>query len=107
MSCEKLEEKLLNASKENLLPKVVIPVHFGGQSCDMERIYNLSCKYNFKIIEDASHSLGSKYKNEYVGNCKYSSITVFSFHPVKIITTAEGGAATTNEPQISSNYEQK
>ena len=101
LSCEKLEEKLLNASKEDLLPKVVIPVHFGGQSCDMERIYNLSSRYNFKIIEDASHAIGSKYKNEYVGNCKYSSITVFSFHPVKIITTAEGGAATTNDPKLA------
>ena len=103
MCCDKLEEKLIKASKNNLLPKILIPVHFGGQSCDMERIYNLSLKYNFKIIEDASHAIGSKYKNKYVGNCKYSSITVFSFHPVKIITTAEGGAATTNDPLLAQN----
>ena len=92
----KLEEKLRIAKKNNLLPKIIIPVHFAGQSCEMEKIFQLSQKYNFKIIEDASHAIGGKYKGERIGNCKYSSITVFSFHPVKIITTAEGGVATTN-----------
>ena len=87
MSVEKLEEKLIKAKKENKLPKVVIPVHLSGQSCDMKRIYELSKTYNFKIIEDASHATGAKYNLEPVGNCKYSDITVFSFHPVKIITT--------------------
>ena len=96
MSVEKLEEKLIKAKKENNLPKVVIPVHLSGQSCDMKSIYNLSKKFNFKIIEDASHATGGKYNGEPIGNCKYSDITVFSFHPVKIITTCEGGVCTTN-----------
>jgi len=92
----KLEEKLRIAKRNNCLPKIVIPVHFAGQSCEMEKIYQLSQEYNFKIIEDASHAIGGKYKGEKIGSCKYSEITVFSFHPVKIITTAEGGVATTN-----------
>ena len=100
MSVEKLEEKLIKAKKENKLPKVVIPVHLSGQSCDMKSIYALSKKYNFKIIEDASHATGAKYNLEPVGNCKYSDITVFSFHPVKIITTCEGGVSTTNDEKI-------
>ena len=100
MSVEKLEEKLIKAKKENKLPKVVIPVHLSGQSCDMKRIYELSKTYNFKIIEDASHATGAKYNLEPVGNCKYSDITVFSFHPVKIITTCEGGVSTTNDEKI-------
>ncbi len=97
MSCEKLEEKLAVAKKNNLLPKIIIPVHFGGQSCDMEKIFQLSKEYGFKIIEDASHAIGGEYKGKKIGCCEYSSITVFSFHPVKIITTAEGGIATTND----------
>ena len=101
LCCKKLESKLLLAKKENLLPKVVIPVHFAGQSCDMKRLYELSLKYKFKIIEDASHAIGGKYMQEMIGNCKYSSISVFSFHPVKIITTAEGGVATTNDPELA------
>lgn len=101
MSTSVLEEKLIRASKQNKLPKVVIPVHLCGQSCDMETIKKLSDKYNFKIIEDASHAIGGKYKNEPVGNCTYSDITVFSFHPVKIITTAEGGLATTNNARLN------
>ena len=101
LSIEKLEKKLIYAKKKNCLPKIIIPVHFAGQSCDMKSIYNLSKKYKFKIIEDASHAIGSFYENQKVGNCKYSSITVFSFHPVKIITTAEGGIATTNNRKIA------
>ena len=91
-----LEKKLKISKSINKLPKVVIPVHFGGLPCDMKNIFRLSKKYKFKIIEDASHALGSKYFNNKIGNCKYSDITVFSFHPVKIITTAEGGSASTN-----------
>ena len=96
-----LEEKLIIAEEENKLPKVVIPVHFSGQPCDMAAIHALSQKYGFKIIEDASHAIGGKYKNEPIGNCRYSDITVFSFHPVKIVTTAEGGMAVTNDPILA------
>ena len=101
LSIEKLEQKLIYSKKNNCLPKIIIPVHFAGQSCDMKRIYKLSKKYKFKIIEDASHAIGGSYENQKVGACKYSSITVFSFHPVKIITTAEGGIATTNNRKIA------
>jgi len=100
MSVEFLEEKLIEAKKIGKLPKVVIPVHLAGQSCDMEKIKTLSNEYGFKIIEDASHAIGGSYKNEKIGNCKYSDITVFSFHPVKIITTCEGGVCTTNDQNI-------
>lgn len=93
---KKLEEKLIEAKKAGRLPKIVVPVHFAGQPCDMERIFDLSRKYDFKIIEDASHAIGGSYKGEYIGSGSYSDITVFSFHPVKIITTAEGGMALTN-----------
>ena len=96
LSVERLAEKLAKAEREGKLPKVVIPVHLCGQPCDMARIHALSIKYDFKIIEDASHALGGRYKNENIGNCHFSDITVFSFHPVKIITTAEGGMAMTN-----------
>ena len=96
-----LEKKLEIAKKQNKLPKVLIPVHLTGSSCDMKKINSLSRKYGFYIIEDASHALGGKYHSEYVGNCKYSDITVFSFHPVKIITTGEGGMATTNNKDLS------
>jgi UDP-4-amino-4,6-dideoxy-N-acetyl-beta-L-altrosamine transaminase len=96
MSASCLEHKLNQAKLNNCLPKVVIPVHLCGQSCDMSSIYNLSKKFGFKIIEDASHAIGGKYKNEPIGNCKFSDITVFSFHPVKIITCGEGGMAVTN-----------
>lgn len=98
---KELEKKLIAAQKVNKLPKVVIPVHFSGQPCDMEEIYNLAKKYGFKVIEDASHAIGGKYKGEPIGNCRYSDITVFSFHPVKIITTAEGGIALTNDSKIA------
>ena len=91
-----LEAKLMEAEKSGRLPKVVVPVHLTGQPCDMEAIHALGQKYGFKIIEDASHAIGGKYKGEPIGSCRYSDITVFSFHPVKIITTAEGGMALTN-----------
>ena len=97
---EKLEAKLIKAEATGRLPKVVVPVHFAGQSCDMKSIYNLAQKYHFRIIEDASHAIGGEYSGEKIGSCKYSDITVFSFHPVKIITTGEGGAITTNCEQI-------
>lgn len=93
--------KLDEAEREGRLPKVVVPVHLCGQSCDMAAIHALSQRYGFKIIEDASHAIGGKYKGEYVGNCRYSDITVFSFHPVKIITTGEGGMALTNDPELA------
>ena len=105
MSVEKLALKLEYAEKEGKLPKVVIPVHFAGQPCDMEEIYNLGQKYGFNIIEDAAHAIGAKYKNEPVGNCQYSDITVFSFHPVKIVTTGEGGAAMTNSLLLAEKME--
>ncbi len=101
MSVSVLEEKLEKAEKTGRLPKVVIPVHLAGQSCQMSEIYELSKKYGFKIIEDASHAIGGKYLNEPVGNCRFSDICVFSFHPVKIITTGEGGMALTNNPDLA------
>ena len=100
MSVEKLREKLLLAKSIGRLPKVVIPVHFAGQSCEMYEIKSLADEYGFKIIEDASHAIGGKYRGEPVGNCKYSDICVFSFHPVKIITTGEGGMALTNDKEL-------
>lgn len=100
MCADKLEQKLIQAKAVNKIPKIVIPVHFAGQSCDMLRIHELSQKYGFKIIEDASHAIGGKYLDKPIGGCQYSDITVFSFHPVKIITTAEGGLATTNQPGL-------
>ncbi len=101
MSVKSLSTKLEQASKLGKLPKVVIPVHLTGQPCDMEEIYELSKKYKFKIIEDASHAIGARYKNTKIGDCKYSDIAVFSFHPVKIITTGEGGMVTTNNKVIA------
>ncbi|MBW0434103.1 UDP-4-amino-4,6-dideoxy-N-acetyl-beta-L-altrosamine transaminase [Leptospira yasudae] len=100
LSAIKLEEKLENAKKIGKLPKVLIPVHFSGQPAEMEKIHSLSQEYGFKIIEDASHAIGGKYKNEPIGNCRYSDITIFSFHPVKIITTGEGGMALTNDDDL-------
>ena len=101
ISIESLADKLAEADKTGMLPKIVMPVHLCGQSCDMEAIYKLSKKYGFKIIEDASHAIGGKYKDESIGNCRYSDITVFSFHPVKIITTGEGGMALTNNTNLA------
>ncbi|WP_090139152.1 UDP-4-amino-4,6-dideoxy-N-acetyl-beta-L-altrosamine transaminase [Limnohabitans sp. DM1] len=100
MCPQKLEKKLIEAKKEGVLPKVVIPVHLCGQSCDMQAIHKLSKEYGFSIIEDASHAIGGKYLGKPIGNCEYSQITVFSFHPVKIITTGEGGMALTNDAEI-------
>lgn len=91
-----LETKLKQAQLENKLPKIVVVVHLCGQPCDMVAINKLAKEYDFKVIEDASHAIGGKYQDQPIGNCRYSDITVFSFHPVKIITTAEGGIATTN-----------
>lgn len=101
-----LKKKLVEAQANGKLPKVVIPVHMCGQSCDMLAIHELSIQFGFKIIEDASHAIGAKYRNEPVGNCKYSNITVFSFHPVKIITTAEGGMALTNDSEVAKKMKQ-
>ena len=101
MSVERLAEKLVQAENDGKLPKILVPVHLCGQSCDMGAIHALSQKYGFKIVEDASHAIGGKYKNEAIGNCRYSDITVFSFHPVKIITTGEGGMALTNNPELA------
>jgi len=101
LSVEELKKKLIQAKKNNKLPKIVIPVHFAGQSCDMQSIHKLSQEFGFKIIEDASHAIGGKYLNKPIGGCQFSDITVFSFHPVKIITTAEGGLATTNQQDLA------
>ena len=101
LSVEKLQEKLEASKKAGRLPKVLIPVHLCGQPCNMAAIFELSKQYGFKIIEDASHAIGGKYKNEPIGNCRFSDITVFSFHPVKIITTGEGGMALTNNPKYA------
>lgn len=101
MSVERLEEKLAKAQAAGKLPKVVIPVHLCGQPCEMVAIYALSKKYGFRIIEDASHAIGGRYKGEPIGNGRYSDITVFSFHPVKIITTGEGGMALTNDHALA------
>jgi len=98
---EALEAKLVAAEREGKLPKVLVAVHLCGQPCDMHAIHGLSQRYGFKIIEDASHAIGGKYRGEYIGNGRYSDITVFSFHPVKIITTAEGGMALTNDDQLA------
>jgi len=101
MSVSFLEEKLIHAEKTGRLPKVVIPVHLAGQSCEMDKIHALGQKYGFRIIEDASHAIGGNYRNKKIGSCQYSDITVFSFHPVKIITTGEGGMCLTNDPQLA------
>lgn len=96
-----LERKLEQSERDGTLPKVVVPVHLCGQPCDMQAIHSLAKRYGFKIIEDASHAIGGKYKGEFIGNGKYSDITVFSFHPVKIITTAEGGMVVTNNAELA------
>ena len=101
LSIERLAEKLDLAKRIGNLPKVVIPVHLCGQSCDMAGIHELSQQYGFKVIEDASHAIGGKYKDEPIGNSRYSDITIFSFHPVKIITTGEGGMAVTNDADLA------
>ena len=101
MSISALEAKLIQAKAANALPKVIIPVHLCGQSCDMKAIHALSKEYGFKIIEDASHAIGGRYLEQPIGCCEYSDITVFSFHPVKIVTTAEGGAVMTNSQELA------
>jgi UDP-4-amino-4,6-dideoxy-N-acetyl-beta-L-altrosamine transaminase len=102
LNLERLAEKLAQAEKAGCLPKVVIPVHLCGQPCDMAGIHALGQKYGFNIIEDASHAIGGKYnEDEPIGNCCYSDITVFSFHPVKVVTTGEGGMALTNDMQLA------
>lgn len=106
ISIEKLKEKLLEAKNNNCLPKIVVPVHLSGQSCEMDEIKKLSNQYGFKIIEDASHAIGGLYKNSPVGGCQFSDITVFSFHPVKIITTGEGGMALTNDAKLANRMRQ-
>ena len=97
---DKLEHRLVEAKRLGKLPKVIVAVHLCGQSCDMRRIYKLSKIYGFKIIEDASHAVGGRYLDSKIGCCRYSDITIFSFHPVKIITTAEGGIALTNDKYL-------
>ena len=101
MSADALSEKLIRAEKLGKLPKILVPVHFAGQPCDMPSIYDLSKRYGFKIIEDASHAIGASHNKIKIGSCTHSDITVFSFHPVKIITTAEGGMALTNNKDIA------
>ncbi|MBD2548374.1 UDP-4-amino-4,6-dideoxy-N-acetyl-beta-L-altrosamine transaminase [Microcystis elabens FACHB-917] len=101
MSLAALAEKLERAERNGTLPKVVVPVHLAGSSCDMAAIGALAQRYGFAVLEDASHAIGGRYQGRPVGDCRHSAISVFSFHPVKIITTAEGGLATTNDPQLA------
>jgi len=102
LSAELLEEKLRERrSSGGKLPSVVIPVHLAGQACDMAAIGALADEFGFRVIEDASHAIGGRYRDERIGNCRYSDITIFSFHPVKIVTTAEGGVATTNDAEFA------
>jgi UDP-4-amino-4,6-dideoxy-N-acetyl-beta-L-altrosamine transaminase len=101
MSVEALAARLAAAERVGKLPKVLIPVHFSGLPCDMGTIHSLAQRYNFRIIEDASHAVGASYADSRIGDCRYSDITVFSFHPVKIITTAEGGLATTQSAELA------
>lgn len=101
MSVDALERKLAEAELSGRLPKIVVPVHLCGQSCDMAAIARLAERYGFHVIEDASHAIGGRYRGAFVGDCRYSDITVFSFHPVKIITTAEGGMALTNRGDLA------
>lgn len=105
MSVPALEAKLAQAETDGRLPKIVMPVHFAGQSADMAAIGALADRYGFRVIEDASHAIGARYRDRPVGDCAHSDICVFSFHPVKIITTAEGGLATTNDPELAARME--
>ncbi|NSZ86814.1 UDP-4-amino-4,6-dideoxy-N-acetyl-beta-L-altrosamine transaminase [Agrobacterium tumefaciens] len=101
LSPEALEVKLISAAKKRCLPKIVVAVHLCGQPCDLKAIHRLSQKYGFSVIEDASHAIGARYEGEPIGSCRYSDIAVFSFHPVKIITSAEGGMAVTNNSELA------
>ncbi|NIJ63638.1 UDP-4-amino-4,6-dideoxy-N-acetyl-beta-L-altrosamine transaminase [Sphingomonas leidyi] len=105
ISVEALAAKLERAERQGRLPKIVVPVHLSGQSCDMAAIRALADRYGFKLIEDASHAVGGRYRGKPVGSCEFSDITIFSFHPVKIVTTAEGGAALTNDPVLARRME--
>lgn len=100
LSVERLEEKLIAAQQNGTLPKLLIPVHFAGQSCDMARIADLAKIYGFRVVEDASHAIGGRYRQTVIGSCSFSDMTVFSFHPVKIITTGEGGMVLTNSREL-------
>ena len=106
MDMEALAARLESAEGQGSLPKVVVPVHLAGSSCDMVAIGALAKRYGFAVLEDASHAIGGSYGGEPVGNCRHSAITVFSFHPVKIITTAEGGLAATNDPGLAIRMEE-
>lgn len=101
MSTDALAAKLKLAEADGTLPSIVVPVHFGGQSCDMQTIGALGERYGFKIVEDASHAIGADYRGGKVGDCRFSDLCVFSFHPVKIVTTGEGGLVTTKEPELA------
>lgn len=101
LSVPRLKEKLVQARKENRLPKIVVPVHFAGQPVEQEAIWELAQEYGFRVLEDASHAIGASRNDEPVGSCRWSDITVFSFHPVKIITTGEGGMALTNDAELA------
>jgi UDP-4-amino-4,6-dideoxy-N-acetyl-beta-L-altrosamine transaminase len=101
LSTDALAGKLAAAECSGTLPKVLVAVHFAGQSCDMQAIHALAVRYGFRILEDASHAIGGTYRSAAVGSCAYSDITVFSFHPVKIITSAEGGMALTNDAELA------
>lgn len=101
ISTAKLEQKLIDAKRRGVLPKIVVPVHFAGQPTEQERIRALANEYGFKVLEDASHSIGASRIGEPVGSCRWSDITVFSFHPVKIVTSGEGGMALTNDPELA------
>jgi len=105
LSIKKLKEKLIQAKNKDCLPKILVAVHLCGLPCDMEAIAILSKEYDFSVIEDAAHAIGGRYKNEPVGSCRYSDITTFSFHPVKTITTGEGGMAVTNNQELSNKME--
>ena len=100
LSIKLLKKKLIHAKRQDKLPKVIVPVHLTGEPCDMEQIKALSEEYGFKVIEDASHAIGGQYQGKPIGCCEYSDITVFSFHPVKIVTSGEGGAALTNSSEL-------
>ncbi|MDB9719147.1 DegT/DnrJ/EryC1/StrS family aminotransferase, partial [Candidatus Pelagibacter sp.] len=100
LSIKDLKQKLIVAKKNKKLPKLIIVVHFAGFPCELKEIFKLSKIYDFKIIEDASHAIGSKYLGSCIGNCQYSDVTVFSFHPVKIITSGEGGMCLTNNKKL-------
>lgn len=101
MSVEALRAKLERAAREGRLPRVVVPVHFAGQSCEMAPIGELARRYGFRVIEDASHAIGAAYRGAPVGRCDFADIAVFSFHPVKIVTSGEGGVATTRDPELA------